>query len=78
MVPEDEGKVSGQKISIDAFAAFANYAASSDSMDKQFVESKRFSHLPSSIQKNVIAKSEQLSSLYDHADESLEKELQFC
>jgi hypothetical protein len=50
---------------VDALSAFADYADSSDSADKMFIESKHFARLPSDIQKNVIAWSEKLDGMQD-------------
>jgi hypothetical protein len=48
---------------VDALSAFADYADSSDSADKMFIESKHFTRLSPDIQKNVIVWSEKLDGV---------------
>jgi hypothetical protein len=54
---------------VDALSAFADYADSSDSADKMFIESKHFARLSSDIQKNVIAWSEKLDGMQDESND---------
>jgi hypothetical protein len=61
--PIDEWKSEGQRLDVDALSAFADYADSSDSADKMFIESKHFTRLSPDIQKNVIVWSEKLDGV---------------